>query len=164
MPVIRISDSTFRALQDMAIPLAGTPGAVIDRLVTEQLAREGKADAALAKRYKGQRSFDPSKPPGLTHTKVLSASVDGKELPRARWSALLIAVIDAVRRRGHSGKALIAELNVAAKTGEHADQGFQHYPALGLSVQGQLAQDAWKETARLAAAQATILHEREAAT
>lgn len=150
MPVIRISDSTFRALQDMAIPLVDTPGTVIDRLVAEQLVRDGKGDAVSANRYKGQRSFDPSNPPGLTHTQMLSGSVDGNELPRARWSALLMSVIDAVRRRGHTGKALAAELNVAARTGEHSDQGFKHYPALGLSIQGQSAHDAWREIVRLA--------------
>ncbi len=151
MPTIRISDGTFRALQEMAEPLVDTPGSVIDRLVREHRERTGATvEPEQDPRTAPARAFDPASPPGLTHTMIDKASVDGKPLERLRWANVLLHVIKAVGARGYSGQALVDSLNINARTDVFEERGYKHYPELGLSIQGQAAQDAWRETARLA--------------
>lgn len=48
-----------------------------------------------------ERRFDPLVPPNLTHTKITSASFDGRPLIPASWNGLWMKVSG--RRRGSSG-------------------------------------------------------------
>jgi hypothetical protein len=59
-------------------------------------------------------------------------------------------MIAQVKAKGLDGSKLVTELNVPAKPGRYEEEGFKHYPDLGISVQGQSATDAWKEVDRLA--------------
>ncbi len=88
--------------------------------------------------------------PGLTFSRILSATVNGKALQKTNWAGLLLAVIRLVKARGLSPERLARELQVPARVGRHTDEGYKFYPDLGLSIQGQSAADAWKEISRLA--------------
>jgi uncharacterized protein (DUF2252 family) len=67
------------------------------------------------------------------------------------WAYLLLAMIAAVKAKGLAGSKLVSELQVPAKATQYSNEGYKYYPELGISVQGQAAQDAWKETERIAA-------------
>ena len=66
------------------------------------------------------------------------------------WAHLLLATITAIKAKGLSGAKLVSELQVPAKTAQYSNEGYKYYPELGISVQGQAAQDAWKEIERIA--------------
>ena|ERR1700722_8932722 len=153
MPVIRLSDATFVELKAISTWLGtGTPSETIDKLVREksnELGLERDADdepaAAFAHEVMG---FD--KMPGLSFTRLVSAKIDGNPIRTVNWANLLVETIAAVKAKGLSGDKLVAELQIPARTRSFSDEGFRYYPDLGISVQGQSAQDAWKEVSRLA--------------
>lgn len=154
MPVIRINDATFGDLKTISAWLGTkTPGETIDRIVRDALEhlgmeRDDEPNVVNTKPTTGAMEFEST--PGLTFTKPISASVNGKLMHSPRWSSLLLTMIAQIKAKGCEGEKLISALNVRAKTGRYEEEGFRYYPDLGISVQGQSAADAWKEVDRLA--------------
>jgi hypothetical protein len=154
MPVIRLSDATFAELKAISTWLStSTPSETIDRLVREKL-------DALGLERDADGESDPASPdqieqferaPGLSFTRLISAKIGGVLIEKANWAGLLVAMIAAVKaKKGLSGEKLVSELQVPTKNRSFSDDGFRYFPNLGISVQGQSAQDAWKEVERLA--------------
>ena len=154
MPVIRLNDATFVDLKTISTWLGtGTPSETIDAIVREKmealdLARDIENEAVCADGAEGDLVFE--KAPGLSFTRILSASVDDGKPEKINWAGLLMKVIGAVKAKGLSGEKLVTELQIAARAAEYTMDGYKFYPELGISVQGQSAMDAWKEVNRLA--------------
>lgn len=153
MPVIRLSDATFSELKTIATWWsAKTPSETIDRLVREKLdelgvERDSNDDLELASNDDVMK-FE--KAPGLSFTRLTTAKVGGVPLKKVNWAHLLLAMIAAVKAKGLSGSKLVSELQVPTKSTQYSNDGFTYYPELGISVQGQAAQVAWKEVERIA--------------
>lgn len=96
----------------------------------------------------GPMQFDSA--PGLSFTKPLAASINGKALHSPRWSAILLTMIGQIKAKRFEGEKLVRELAIPAKAKQYEDEGFKYHSDLGISVQGQSAQDCWKEVDRLA--------------
>jgi hypothetical protein len=154
MPVVRINDATFADLKSLATWFGTkTPSETIDRIVQETMEqlgmeRDEEPDEGVSTTRDGAMKFDRA--PGLTFTKPLAASVNGKPIHSPRWSAILLTMIAQVKAKGFEGERLVRELAVPAKAALYEDEGFKYYADLGISVQGQSASDAWKEVDRLA--------------
>lgn len=155
MPVVRISDATFVDLKSIAAWLGtDTPSKTIESLVKEKmdaldLERDpGEGQTEEAADEGGATVFERA--PGLTFTRVLAAQVNGKSLSKPNWAGLLIEVIKQVSAKGIVGAQLVTEIQVPAKPNAYEEEGFRFYPEIGISVQGQSAQDAWNEVSRLA--------------
>ena len=116
----------------------------------------GKDDGIVTTEEKPEAFRDEKIPtfedaPGLSFTRVISASVDGCKLTKANWATLLKEVIQSVHeKKGLSGDHLVRELNIHAKVGFYEDEGFRHDPTINISVQNQSADVAWREIRRLA--------------
>ncbi len=156
MPVIRLNDATFADLKVIATWLdTDTPAETFSALVREKmdalgLERDVEDEASESViDTDGDLAFD--KAPGLTFTRILSARVNHDKAAKVNWAGLLVSVIGAVKAKGISGEKLVTELQVPAKAEAYTDEGYKFYADLGISVQGQSAQDAWKEVSRLAA-------------
>jgi hypothetical protein len=152
MPVIRLSDATFSELKTISTWLsANTPSETIDKLVREKLDELGleseMADEPDAGSTHDILKFD--KAPGLSFTRLTAATVGGVPIQKNNWANLLSTMIGALKSKGLSGEKLVADLQVPARVGEYSDDGYRYYPELGISVQGQAAQDAWKEIERI---------------
>ena len=153
MPVVRINDATFVELKTIATWLgAATPAETIDRLVREKLdalglERDGEDEPEGAP-HGEEMQFE--KTPGLSFTRLVAATVGGTAVTKANWANLLLSTIAAAKAKGLTGEKLVSELQVPARAGSYESEGFRYFPKLGISVQGQSAQDAWKETERLA--------------
>lgn len=153
MPVIRISDATFVELKAVSTWLSTTtPSDTIERLVRDKLDELGlERDASGETEASSPDSvlkFDRA--PGLSFTRVLAARINGNPIERANWANVLTSIIAAVKGKGLSGEKLVTELQVPAKVRSYNEEGFRYYEDLGISLQGQSAQDAWKEVDRLA--------------
>jgi hypothetical protein len=154
MPVTRINDATFADLKVIATWLGtGTPSETIDALVREKmdaldLERDVDDATTVGLDSDGDLVFETT--PGLTFTRVLSARVDSAKAEKMNWASLLVSVIAAVKTKGLVGEKLVTELQVPAKPVSYDEEGYKFYAELGISVQGQSAQDAWKEVRRLA--------------
>lgn len=153
MPVLRINDATFSDLKNLATWYGTkTPSETIDRIVRDamdQLGLERDIDPNGTAHPAPGSAAEFESTPSLTFTKPLSATVSGRALSRPTWASILLTAIGQVKSRGLSGEKLVQELRIGSKTTPHGEEGFSYYPDLGISVQGQSAADAWKETERL---------------
>lgn len=153
MPVVRISDATFVELKAISTWLSTkTPSDTIEQLVRDKLEELGLerdgSDETEASSPDSVLKFD--KAPGLSFTRVLAARINGKTIERANWANVLTSIIAAVKEKGLNVEKLVSELQVPAKACSYNEEGFRYYEDLGISLQGQSAQDAWKEVDRLA--------------
>jgi len=154
MPVIRLNDATFVDLKTIATWMGtNTPPETIVELVREKmdelgLERDIEIEALGNVDVEGYLVFE--KAPGLSFTRILSASVDNGKPEKINWAGLLMKVIGAVKAKGLSGEKLVTELQIPAKASEYDLDGYKYQPDLGISIQGQSAMDAWKEVSRLA--------------
>lgn len=154
MPVVRINDATFLDLKSISTWLGTkTPAETLDRVVRDAmeqlgLERDNESDEPAVASDGSAMQFETA--PGLSFTKPLSATINGKSIASPRWSSVLLAMIAQVKAQGLAGEKLVRELGVPAKAAKFEDEGFKYHPDLGISVQGQSAADAWKEIDRLA--------------
>ena len=98
--------------------------------------------------------------PEVTFTRVIGAKVNGNLIHRCNWNRLLIAVIKEVKSKGFTPGEMVQELNIRSIEGVHNDSGFKHLPEVGISAQGQSANDSWREVSRLAKKYGIDVHVR----
>jgi hypothetical protein len=113
---------------------------------SDQIRPLGSAKPIGAKQYEG------GAPPNLAFTKVLSAEVSGKVLPKpvATWNGLLNEVIMQAAEKIKNPEALRDLLMANSVMGKKEDQGYRYLVPAGISVQGQDAKSAWRATYHLA--------------
>ena len=154
MPVVRINDVTFADLSTLKTWFGTkSPSETIDRIVREAMEqlgieRDDELESAQFTALDGAHVFDIT--PSLAFTKPLKASIDGKQLANPNWASILHTMIATIHAKGFNGEKLVRELAVPAKSAIYEDDGYRFLADLGISVQGQSAQDAWKEVERLA--------------
>jgi hypothetical protein len=155
MPVIRIDDATFAGLSTLKTWFGTkTPGDTIERVVREAMEqlgfeRDDEPDSEIAV-VSDEGAMEFAAAPGLTFTKPLAASLNGKAIPSPRWSSILFAMVAHLKAAGIEGEQLVRELHIPVKVGSYTGEGFRYHYKLGISLQGQSASDAWKEVDRLA--------------
>jgi hypothetical protein len=135
MPTIEIDSGTFERLQKHAKPFIDTPNSVIDRAL-DALEFSPKKPAAVVEKH-SDFTFNDKSIPNLTHTKILHARINGKELKHPNWNALLDEVIILAVKSGQSPSQLkaIGSINVVER--KKLDEGFRFISSIGISVQGQ---------------------------
>lgn len=154
MPVVRINDATFADLSTLKTWLGTkTPSETIDQIVRDAMdqlgiERDDEPEEVMLTAKNEAMRFDTA--PGLSFTKPLAASINGKAVPNPRWSTVLLTIIAQVKAKGIEGEKLVRELGVPAKAEHYEEEGFRYHSDLGISVQGQSASDCWKEVDRLA--------------
>ncbi len=166
MPAIEIAPETFTRLKTFAEPLVDDSDSVIRKILDRLDACEGKQKLAIltegiqptatsvrtAARKTAPTSFaiiDAASPPDLTGTKVLAATFANGRPSRLNWNQLLA---HAVYRAISSCKPdeVHRIVGVQFEKGKKSGRGFQHFADLGISVQGQDANTAWKNILHIA--------------
>lgn len=154
MPVVRLNDATFADLSTLKTWFrTKTPSDTIDHIVREAMERLGMErdnEPADAVTITSGGAMEFGAAPGLSFTKPLSATVNGKAVHSPRWASLLLTMIAQLKAKGVEGERLVRELQIPAKVERYEDEGFKYHAELGISIQGQSASDAWKEIDRLA--------------
>jgi hypothetical protein len=154
MPVVRLNDATFADLKSISTWIGtDTPSQTIDKLVVEmmkELDLERDFEDVAETSGPESKATEFERAPGLTFTRVISATIDGKEVHKPNWATLLLEAIAAIKSKGIGGDDLAKELEVPASKSRLNTQGYTYHQNLGISVQGQSAQDAWKEVNRIA--------------
>lgn len=152
-PSVDLSPATFSRLQTHAVPLVDTLESVINRLLDAYEVKSGTPVPSAASGEAGAvRQFNPNTPPSLTHTKVLAVEFNGKPLERgeANWNGLLNAAVRAARAKAKSSAELKRLLILNFVEREKSDEGYRFLSDIGLSVQGQDANGAWKGACHVA--------------
>ncbi len=139
---IIISDETFAKMKEFAEPLVDTHDTVISRaleaLVASSHTGTGTGDPSV-------RILNPFAPPDLSYTNVHSITFAGNRFPKAEtyWNHLLIAVIRATRKSLTTDQ--VSDLILCNHiVGKKEDSGFKWLEDVGVSVQGQDANSAWR--------------------
>ncbi len=150
---IALSDATFAMLQILAKPFVDTPESVIASLAEEEIKRR----AAGASRKSpvltaddGAPRLDPDRHESLTHSKLLSARIDGKDLHRPKWNGLLDHVHVIARQRLGSFEALQKVSSAHIRPGRYEQDGFHYLAEADLSIQGVDSNQAWSHALGLA--------------
>lgn len=135
MPQITIEDLTFERLQRHAKPFVDTPDSVINRAL-DALDRIEVESAELPK-VGAERRIDPRALPSLTHTKILSATIEGETIAKANWNSLLDEMLRRAMKRVGSFEKLRQLCPVNMTKGRKEDEGYSYLSDIDLSVQGQ---------------------------
>jgi hypothetical protein len=145
----QISDQTFERLKTHAEPLVDTLDTVINRAL-DALETLGSKPANRA--GASARQLDPAAPPNLAHTTVRSIELCGRILQpnETFWNTLLIAALREAAKRGHPPEVLKGLLIANSVVGRKEDEGYRYFKDLGLSIQGQDSNAAWRATYHLA--------------
>jgi hypothetical protein len=154
-----ISDENFKRLQRLAVPLVDTLDTTLARILDsyEGLAGYSESVTSPISSVKTttlpiERPYPPFDPPDLTHTKVTFASVGRKSLDTTTWNALLDELVRLAKRQLRDFSAVRKVSPVNLVEGEKVDDGYHFLADIGISVQGQSANDAWRGIAHIARA------------
>jgi hypothetical protein len=148
MPNIEISETTFSRLQAFATPLVDN----IESVLAKVLSIAEQSGQPSVNRPEPQ--LTGSSAPDLTHTTLKSASVGGKPVDSTlcNWNALMLNVIEQAAKQLPKGANLADLIVVNHFRGKKEDNGYKFLKSVGLSVQGQTSNNAWKAIYHLAQA------------
>lgn len=148
MPVVRIPEPLYKRLQAIAIPFEDTPITVIERLLNEYEANnQTRQVSEIDNNYMDLGSFTRN---DLRHTRVIRATIDGREIRQPNWNKIVHAIHEFAVRQGMSVDRLINLTLSNVVKGENNTSGFNYLPETNISVQGVDANLAWRNTLHLA--------------
>lgn len=153
MPYLEIKDDTFARLKSLAEPLVDTIDSVIVRLIENYEKSKLPLPVQATGPQESVRDFDAFVPPDLTHTKVLLAEFCGERLGvgEGHWNGLLNAAVRKAAGSISKHDDLRRLLPVNFVWGSKTDDGYRFLGDVGVSVQGQDANAAWRAVAHVAA-------------
>ena len=154
-PSITLSDETFAKLQALAQPFIDSPESVISALADSELKRRASSDVENGKREAAEYQIlrlNPDSPENLTHTRLLSATVDGQPIHRPKWNGVLDHLHVIARKRMDSFDMVRKASGANIREGRYEESGFRYIPEADLSLQGVDSNDAWRHALGLARA------------
>lgn len=148
--MLELPDELFALLQKHAVPLVDTPLTVIERALRALEAGDEVVSASVSSG--AMRTFNPASAPNLTYTNLLKAKVGSKQLPKSDtyWNSLMYAVILEAAARRISSQDILDLITVNSQLGRREDNGFRYLEGANISIQGQDANSAWRQTYELA--------------
>lgn len=143
---ISVSDATIARMKSHAEPLVDTYDSIINRAF-DALDRE----VGVASETQGIQLVSPATPPNLAFTTVHSVTLDGVRFPPSEsyWNHLMYAVIR-LAGRDRSPQELLDLIVVNSVIGRKENNGYRFLEDVGVSVQGQDANGAWKAVYNIA--------------
>ncbi|MGD0290680.1 MAG: hypothetical protein ABSC63_13615 [Candidatus Binataceae bacterium] len=150
---IEISDVTLARLQKFAVPLIDSIETVIEKLADayeRNQSPQPNGGGKPAQSAVEPRQFDAKSPPSLTHTKLLSAKLNGSQPREVKWNGMLIEAIRLAKAKAQNHDELRRLVSVNFVQGKREDDGYHFFPDMNLSVQGQDANAAWKGAYQIA--------------
>jgi hypothetical protein len=145
-PSIPLSEETFAKLQALARPFVDTPESVIAALADAELQRRAVSPNGSHRGAHGEREpirLDPDAHENLKHTRLLSATVDGRPVHRPKWNGVLDHLHIMARERLGSYDAVRRVTGANIREGRYEESGFRYLPEADLSIQGLDANLAW---------------------
>jgi len=142
MPTVALTDATYAKLKAAAEPFVDTEDSVISRAIDLLLERKGLVPNVNRNgngRVPVTKDSVMRLPVGsqeLTHTKLLSATVDGAALPRPDWNSLLRDLHIMARKRLGSYEAVRAASGANLRQGRYESDGYRYLAEADLSIQG----------------------------
>ncbi len=145
-PQVTLEASTIERMKAHAEPLVDTFDSVANRALDALDAQKAEKDGST----KDERVLNPASPPNLAYTTVKSVVMNGQHLPPSEtyWNSLLLAAVRECPK--HLTKEQIRKVIICNfVVGKKEDHGYKYLEDVGLSIQGQDANNAWKATYRI---------------
>lgn len=136
MPTITLSDTTYAKLKAAAEPFVDTEDSVTARALDFYLASKGTSQNGHAVAVKADTVRLPVGTRELTHTRLLSATLDGKSLHRPDWNSLLRDIHIMARKQLGSFEAVRRASGANLRQGRFESDGYRYLPEADLSIQG----------------------------
>ncbi len=155
MPMVTLSDAAFAELKLLAEPFVDTPESLTARIIHEEVVRRGLSSTGngqLRSATDGVPRLNPDSHESLAFSRLLSASVDGRELTRPKWNTLMEKVHLVGLKRLGSLDALKRATRARIRQGRFEEEGFGYLPDGDFSIQGVDSNGAWDHSLRLARA------------
>ena len=147
MRKIEVSESTFSQLQELAKPLVDNAETVIIRLISHYRNNTSGSTTIAKSCNKHSESDDID----LKFTSVLSASIDGEEVAKAKWIVVLRKMVGIlITERGLSPEDIGKDMGTWLTKGSHNKRGFHPVKGAGVSIQNKPANDTWNKIRLLA--------------
>ncbi len=151
MPVITLSEATYRKLQSFAEPFVDTEESVIlAALDALSFSRDQKTFKRSDDTETQIMAIDANSRVSLTHTRLRSAKVDGQPIYNPKWNSVMQQLLVIAVKRQMTFGELKDATNARLYEGVHTNDGFKYIPEAGLSVQGVNSQNAWDISLQLA--------------
>lgn len=160
MPTVEISEATNARLQAIAIPLTDSYETVIARLMDHWDATKSnqprviKPGEPIKTLEDGTMEFDPANPPLLSFTNCTQIVISGDQLSKGEtyWNTMMYQMIRTVKKqKNFDAETIYSMLAIAnAEIGKKEENGYKFLPDVGLSVQGQDSNAAFRQAYQLA--------------
>jgi len=160
MPNVEIASDTMARLQKIAVPFTDTPDTVIQRLLDayatpDVLDIPGTKPAGPGQPVKDDGAvmlFDWRNPPVLAHTTINQVVLNGEQFAKGDnyWNTIMYALIRAAYKHGKTADQLNKLLFVNHAMGMKSDNGYKFMHDIGLSIQGQNSDNAFRQSFALA--------------
>jgi hypothetical protein len=141
-PQVPLEAATIERMKAHAEPLVDTYDTVANRALDALDALKEQTASTT-----GERVINPASPPNLAYTTVRSVALNGRTFPAGEsyWNTLMLAVIREAKKTLSTEQVsnLILSNHVIGKK-EH--NGYKYLDDVGISVQGQDANNAWRTT------------------
>ncbi len=153
MPTITISDAYDAKLKSLAASNPFQPREYwVERLIDDALTQIDVSNAnGLSTADSDVIRLNPESHQ-LTHTRLLSATIDGRELHRPKWNSLMLEMHTRAQKHLGSFNALREVSGANIRKGRYEDNGYKYIPQADLSIQGVPANEACDHSFRLAKA------------
>ncbi len=154
MPTITLTDAYDVKLKTLGEPFVDTRESVIERLIDEELKRRGTTvtgNGHAGPVGDNRRRLNPDSPDGLAFTRLLSATIDRRQLNRPKWNGVMDHLhVMAVQRLGFDEVNRISGAQL--RQGRYDDNGYKYISEADFSIQGVDSNLAWAHSLRLARA------------
>jgi hypothetical protein len=132
-------------------PFEQTRESLIKDLIDAEVARRnGSLSMGKLSADDGIIRLSAATPGSLSHSKVVSATVDGKELHRPKWNGVREHLLLLALERLGSFVALQKGADARLRQGKFEEDGFKYLPVGDFSVQGVDSNMCWEHSHKLA--------------
>lgn len=140
-----IQPSTFLRLQKHAIPLVDTIDSVINRALDALEGHQTPNNSEL-------KSYTADQHPDLTFTIIRSATIENTKLAKGKlyWNHILRDLVTRANKKGFDATKIMDTIGINTQIGTTEDKSYTFIDAVGISVQGQNSNDAWRAIVNLA--------------
>lgn len=144
MKSIQISNDLYCRYEKLGMPLIDTHETLMGKLISlgeihsHSLQKQSNVGRL---RSSPMLKFSFSEPPNMTHTQILRATLNGKEILDKNWNGVIRELLCFLDRQKAD---ILNQTSMNVKNGKDCSKGYKYISEIGISYQGLSAEDAFR--------------------